>query len=196
MSPRNIEFKAKLTGRQRAESLVEQLTRLPPLELTQDDTFFPVPQGRLKLRQFADDSGELIAYQRADQLGPRISKYWKVSTNEPRELAEVLGHALGFLGRVRKRRRVYLLDPILIAQQETGLPDLAALQPPVPIPTRVHFDEVVDLGEFLELEVVLAGAITESLAQQFANWFRKHLEIADEHLLSRPYLDLLGPTED
>ena len=41
-----------------------------PLEIAQDDTFFNCATGRLKLRAFSNDAGELIFYQRVNQRRP------------------------------------------------------------------------------------------------------------------------------
>ena len=50
------------------------LATAPPAVINQIDTFFVVPSGRLKVRQFADGSGELISYTRPDQAGPRLPR--------------------------------------------------------------------------------------------------------------------------
>lgn len=72
---RNIEIKARISSVEdlfpRAVTIADQ----GPIEIAQDDTFFHCATGRLKLRQFTDDSGELIFYQRADQAGPKESFY-------------------------------------------------------------------------------------------------------------------------
>jgi hypothetical protein len=41
----------------------------------QEDTFFTVPHGRLKLRKFSSKSAELIYYEREDGPGPKESRY-------------------------------------------------------------------------------------------------------------------------
>jgi adenylate cyclase class IV len=68
---RNVEIKARVQSLDAIRRLVIALTSSPPELISQIDTFFVVPRGRLKVRQFADGSGELIAYDRADQAGPK-----------------------------------------------------------------------------------------------------------------------------
>ncbi|HVQ05811.1 MAG TPA: adenylate cyclase, partial [Burkholderiaceae bacterium] len=62
---RNIEIKARIASidavMPRARALASGEAQL----IAQDDTFFAVPHGRLKLREFADGSAELIHYHRA-----------------------------------------------------------------------------------------------------------------------------------
>jgi hypothetical protein len=62
--PRNIEIKAKVEGLDTVLPRARALAGAEPTLIEQDDTFFRVPHGRLKLRQFADGSAELIHYHR------------------------------------------------------------------------------------------------------------------------------------
>lgn len=52
--PRNIEIKARVTDVDRLSKLVFKLTDSLGQTLTQEDTFFYVPNGRLKLRVIDD----------------------------------------------------------------------------------------------------------------------------------------------
>jgi predicted adenylyl cyclase CyaB len=126
----NVEIKARVTDlstiRLRTESV--GATRLG--ELRQTDTFFNVPGGRLKLRDFEDGTGELIYYERADVPDPKVSNYTRVPVSDPAALRDVLARALGVCTTVRKHRTAYMLGQ-----------------------TRIHLDEVEGLGWFVELEV-------------------------------------------
>jgi adenylate cyclase class IV len=61
--PRNIEIKASIRSLEdlgrRAAAVADQ----GPFALDQDDTFFACESGRLKLRAFSSESGELIFYR-------------------------------------------------------------------------------------------------------------------------------------
>ena len=103
-----------------------------PLEMAQDDTFFNCDNGRLKLRAFSNDAGELIFYRRVNQAGPKESFYIRSPTSSPETLRESLSLAYGQIGRIRKYRTLFLVGR-----------------------TRVHLDRVEGLGHFLELEVML-----------------------------------------
>ena len=164
---RNIEIKARARDiadvRQRVSAIAS-----PPQVLAQSDTFFVVPRGRLKLREFGDGSGELIAYERANEFGPKESSYTVARLEDTRGLAEALTRSLGIKGRVVKRREVFLVGR-----------------------TRVHLDRVEDLGEFVELEVVLRDEESASSGQQEARELMDRLGISLDALVPDAYIDLL-----
>lgn len=171
--PRNIEVKARLN--QGIEALLphaEALAGSPAQVLMQDDTFFKVPHGRLKLRQFADGTAELIHYQRADVQGAKASDYVRVVAADPQALREALARGCGLLGRVRKTRW-------LVVAQENGFA------------TRIHLDRVEGLGDCMELEVMLQGGQTDSAGQQVADALMQRLGLEHAPRLACAYLDLL-----
>jgi adenylate cyclase class IV len=166
---RNIELKARARDVERQRRLAVELSGGEGELLAQIDTFFVVPAGRLKLRELAPDRGELIHYHRPDSPGVKQSVYSIVPTSQPAALRDLLAGALGVAGAVRKRRRLYLVGQ-----------------------TRVHIDEVEGLGEFLELEVVLRPEQTASDGERIAAGLREALDIRDEDLVDRAYVDLLN----
>src|SRR5258708_12266225 len=72
---RNVEIKARVGDLGPVEARARTIATEGPVQLSQDDTFFPCARGRLKLRQFADGRGELIHYFRDDESGPKVSDY-------------------------------------------------------------------------------------------------------------------------
>lgn len=172
--PRNIEIKARLASPAEAAALRERalaLATAPAEQLLQDDSFFPLPagRGRLKLRQFADGSAELIHYRRADEAGAKASDYVRVPQPDGPACREALTRALGLLGRVRKRRTLVMAGR-----------------------TRIHLDAVEGLGDFMELEVVLRDgeADADGMAEAEALMRRLGLEAAPR--VAGAYLDLLA----
>jgi len=162
--PTNVEIKAKLRNPARLQSLAEALALTPSQIILQEDTFFEVPRGRLKLRIFASNSAELIYYEREDGPGPKESRYALSQTSEPEALKTVLQKSLGVRGIVRKQRTLYLVGQ-----------------------TRIHLDEVERLGSFVELEVVLQAHQSHADGDQIA----RGLEIQDSDLVEQAYIDLL-----
>ena len=73
--PRTVEIKARVESLAALVPLVEEIATEGPTQLSQDDTFFACRNGRLKLREFSPDSGELIFYRRSDVAGPKESYY-------------------------------------------------------------------------------------------------------------------------
>jgi adenylate cyclase class IV len=100
--PRNIEIKARIENVALMTPKVAALASEGPLEIAQDDTFFACDNGRLKLRAFSNDAGELIYYRRANQSGPKESFYLRSPTTSPESLRESLSLAKGQIGRIRK----------------------------------------------------------------------------------------------
>jgi len=101
---RNIEIKARIDHVDSLWQAAASISDSEPTEIFQDDTFFHCPQGRLKLRVFADGAGQLIFYQRPDTTGPKESYYILSPTASPDTLRRVLACAFGEIGRVCKHR--------------------------------------------------------------------------------------------
>ncbi|CUJ08349.1 class IV adenylate cyclase [Achromobacter sp. 2789STDY5608621] len=166
---RNVEIKARVASLAALEPLAAALSGKAPVAIAQDDTFFACPDGRLKLRVFADGKGELIFYRRADAAGPKESFYVISPTASPDTLRDALGLAYGVIGRVRKQRLLFMAGR-----------------------TRIHLDRVEGLGAFLELEVVLRDGESVEDGMAEAHELLASLQIAPEQLLSGAYLDLLA----
>lgn len=164
---RNVEIKAKASNWAHQLELAQQMADRGPEHLQQHDIFYQVPQGRLKLRIFPDNYGELISYHRPDQAGPKTSQYQISPTHEPEQLHQTLSAVLPVIGSVIKSRQVWFKGR-----------------------TRLHFDQVVDLGQFIELEVVLADGETIEEGQAEANAIAKQLQIQEHDLIQGAYIDL------
>ena len=167
--PRNIEIKARIASVDALLPQARALADTQPVLIEQDDSFFHVPQGRLKLRQFADGSGELIHYLRPDAADAKASDYVRVPAPDPAALREALARGCGLVGRVRKTRW------LLLAGQ-----------------TRIHLDRVEGLGDFMELEVVLRDGQTDAEGVAIAEALMHDLGLAQAERLAGAYLDLLA----
>jgi len=166
---RNVEIKARIESVEAMAPSVARLADQGPIEIEQDDTFFFCAQGRLKLRAFSATQGELIFYQRPNQAGPKESRFVIAPTSSPDSLREALMLACGSTGRVRKHRTLYLVGR-----------------------TRVHLDRVESLGEFLELEVVLADGESADAGVKEARALMTALGLAEDQLVDGAYVDLLS----
>jgi adenylate cyclase class IV len=169
--PRNIEIKARLRS---IEALLPRASALAGSDaerIEQDDSFFTLQagRGRLKLRQFADGSAELIHYHRDDSADAKASDYVRVPVPDAAALREALARACGLLGRVRKTRWL-----LLVGQ------------------TRVHLDRVEGLGDFMELEVVLRDTQSDAEGTAIAEALMHELGLAAAERLAGAYLDLLA----
>jgi predicted adenylyl cyclase CyaB len=167
--PRNVEIKAKVEDRAALIARIQRIATAGPTEISQDDTFFRCANGRLKLREFGDGTGVLVHYQRSDEAGPKASSYVLSPTAEPDTLRQALSLACGVLGRVRKQRTLYFAGR-----------------------TRVHVDRVDGLGDFLELEVVLADGEPVEAGMDQARRLMHLLGIGESMLVKGAYMDLMS----
>jgi adenylate cyclase class IV len=165
---RNIEIKARIDA---IEALLPHARTLAdgdaePIE--QDDTFFAVTMGRLKLREFGDGSAELIHYHRGNGLEARPSDYVRVPVADAAALRDALARGCGLLGRVRKRRLLLRLGQ-----------------------TRLHLDRVEALGDFVELEVVLREGQSDDEGRAIADGWMRRLGLQHAPRLGGAYMDML-----
>lgn len=167
--PKNIEIKAKIENEDKVRYEVELIADSGPEVIMQDDTFFHCKKGRLKVRKFSPEKGELIFYRRADDKGPTQSTYTISPTNEPNSLTAALTNAYGQVGRVQKKRTLFMVDH-----------------------TRIHLDKVKQLGHFLELEVVLTDGQSPKQGMKVAHRLLDRLNIQSSQLIECAYIDLLG----
>ncbi len=166
--PRNVEIKARLHDIERTTQIALALADTEPELIAQEDVFFPTANGRLKLRIFSPNHAELIFYQRPDQEGPKTSLYQITPTSDPAGLRSALTAAYGERAVVRKVRTLLLVGR-----------------------TRIHLDRVDNLGDFLELEVVLGEEERVEDGQAEAHNLMTKLGVTTEDLVPDAYVDLL-----
>jgi len=166
---RNIEVKARIPDRDAIQDRVAAIADDGPTEIPQDDTYFRCDAGRLKLRAFSSENGELVFYRRDDQPGPAESFYLRVPTSAPDALRESLSCAYGVVARVRKQRTLFMVGR-----------------------TRIHLDRVADLGDYLELEVVLTDDESPDVGTREASDLMARLAIPESQLEHRGYLELVS----
>jgi predicted adenylyl cyclase CyaB len=169
--PTNVEIKARVQDPAALAALARRLSDAPPQTFHQRDTFFGCLHGRLKLRELGSGGSELIWYDRPDTAGSKRSDYRLAAVADPAALRDVLERAHGVTQIVEKTRTLCLVGQ-----------------------TRIHLDEVVGLGSFVELEVVLQDGQPESEGHRIAAELMTRLGIAATDLLTRAYAEML-PSE-
>ena len=134
----------------------------------QIDTYFQVPNGRLKLRQGTIEQN-LIHYLRPDQAGPKASEVHLYSPADDQALKALLSAALTTKVVVDKQREIYFIDNV-----------------------KFHLDRVEQLGTFVEIEAIDEdGSVgRERLHEQCAHYLQL-FEIQAKDLLNNSYSDLL-----
>lgn len=166
--PANIEIKARVKDFSSLKKRAESLSDKPVQVIPQEDTFFVIPEGRLKLRVLSADHAQLVWYARADDTGPKRSDYQIYETHAPDTLKTTLSLALGVRGVVRKTRYLYMAGQ-----------------------TRIHLDDVEGLGYFMELEVVMQKGQSDAEGQTIAEELMEKLGIESGDLLDVAYMDMI-----
>jgi len=166
--PTNIEIKFRVDDLESVERKAAQIADHGPELLVQEDIFFDVNTGRLKLRKFADGSAELIAYYRTDTDSIRESHWHSYSTQDPDSLLSALSLTAGQGITISKRRTLYLIGQ-----------------------TRIHLDRVEELGDFVELEVVLTDNDSQQHGLEIASDLVQRLGLFDAEKVAVAYADLL-----
>ncbi len=136
---RNIELKARLRDLHGARAVARSVATKLLAPQHQLDTYFHCTTGRLKLRQIDGQSAQLISYSRPDLSGPKASDYRLVPVANPETLKAALVAALGIRAVVEKQREIVLCHNV-----------------------RIHLDDVVGLGRFIEFEAVLGPDVDDS----------------------------------
>jgi len=165
---RNIEIKAKADNFTSQVAIAAKISDKELVTLRQNDTFFNVPEGRLKLREFPDAKAMLIFYHRSDTRGPKLSDYHISEIDDALGLKSVLEKAYGIRHVVKKTRSLYMSGR-----------------------TRLHFDRVEGLGNFIELEVVLDTNDSIENGEAEAEFLMQKLNIQKDDLVDVAYVDLL-----
>ena len=169
----NVELKARLVSASQAHQVARELASGSVERQFQLDTYFACRHGRLKLREIDHQRGQLIWYQRADQAVARESHYRLVEIDNAGLLRQALGEALGVSARVEKHRTVYWYENV-----------------------RIHVDEVVSLGVFLEFEAVITQGRDLAEAEAKLQSLSKAFGICANDVLTGSYGDMVATGGD
>jgi adenylate cyclase class 2 len=164
----NYEFKA---GCENIEMLEAILREQQPLFIGTDhqvDTYFSVPNGRLKLREGTIENS-LIHYNRVNSAEAKTSYVTLYQHQPDKNLKSILSKALGVKVVVDKQRKIYFIKNI-----------------------KFHFDTVNELGNFVEVEAIdTDGSIgIEKLKEQCGQYIQL-FGITKEQFIAESYSDLL-----
>lgn len=169
MNWKNVEIKAHCQDLK----LLEQLLLAAGADYKgldhQIDTYFNVPNGRLKLREGNIESA-LIHYHRVNQKAAKRSEihYYKTTTNST-DLKLALEAALGIKVVVDKQRHIFFIDHV-----------------------KFHLDKVNGLGTFVEIEVIdFGGTLTDTKMRSQCRAYQDLLGIQKGDLIASSYSDLL-----
>lgn len=164
----NVEIKARCDNPDRIRTiLLDRDASFKGLD-HQVDTYFNVPEGRLKLRRGTIEQN-LIFYRRPNSTSPKPSDINLVPAEHPERLLNLLNNALGTKVVVDKEREIYFIDNV-----------------------KFHIDEVKHLGNFIEIEAIDRDeSIGEEKLRQQCRHYMELFDIEEEQLVGLSYSDLL-----
>ena len=155
-----------------AEETARRLAEAGPVaRMRQADTYFRLPDGRLKLREVEEGGSpraELTFYRRPDETGPKKCEYEIAPVAHPAEIKRVLAAALGVRALVEKRRAVYLRRNV-----------------------RIHLDRVDRAGDFIELEAVMPDGAPDEEGEALVRGLMAEFALAEADLVEGSYVDLV-----
>ena len=164
----NVEIKARIDNPDRIRSILRSLKAEFKGIDHQIDTYFNVPNGRLKLREGTIENN-LIHYHRVNQSAPKASHYSLYRSEPDSTLKAILTDALGVFKIVDKHREIYYIDNV-----------------------KFHIDRVEKLGAFFEIEAIdRSGSLPQDQLMEQCYHYLKVCEIPESDLLSSSYSDML-----
>lgn len=164
----NFEFKARHNDIDAVEEILLQHHPRFVGEDHQVDTYFNVPQGRMKMRE-GNIENSLIYYERTDDASAKQSDVTLYQNQPGSSLKQLLTQALGVKVVVDKTRRIYFIDNV-----------------------KFHFDKVEGLGTFIEVEAIdKDGSIGVEKLKEQCNYYEDLLHIKKEDYESQSYSDLI-----
>ncbi len=167
---KNLEAKFPLPDLDRARRQAEAIGYRFESALAQCDTFFRVARGKLKLRE-EREKATLIYYAREESRADlALSTYEIVAVSDGPKMRSMLADALGILAEVRKHRTLMMRDNV-----------------------RFHLDRVEGLGDFGEIEAVIAPGRDPEESRGAVNELLAALAVAPEALIGVSYFEMLSP---
>lgn len=186
----NVEIKARCANPARVRQTLLGLGARIVGPDHQTDTYFRVPNGRLKLRE-GQIENNLIFYARPDRDGPKRSDVILYGTRPGSDLKALLTAALGALVAVEKRREIYFVE---VSDVNVPSDSEAVARATARENVKVHLDTVTGLGSFVEIEAIdLDGSLGPALLEAQCRRLMERLGIKEADLVAASYSDLLTP---
>ena len=162
----NFEFKAHLHDVAHVRATLKSLRARSLGTDRQVDTYFHVPEGRLKIREGRIENS-LIFYHRTNSARARRSTVEMMLLPRRNSMRAILTAALGVLAVVDKRREIYFVGNV-----------------------KIHLDRVRGLGTFVEVEAMTRTGDIRKVRAQAAK-FQKLFAISPADIIPQSYSDLV-----
>lgn len=154
---RNLEIKVELRDLNEISHNIKSMGLTEVVNLYQTDRYYLVGKKRLKLRSVNDEL-QLIYYTRPDTEDSRMSHYYifRLKPQSKKLIEKTLGLFFNVKTVIIKKRILYLYGN-----------------------TRIHLDQVENLGRFLELETVFNKNLPSD------NFYKEHTSVINALGLSK-----------
>lgn len=164
----NVEIKARCEDHE----VIREILRKEGADVRgtdhQIDTYFKVPNGRLKLRE-GNIENHLIFYDRKETKGLKESSILLYDSTPGSSLKEILVRSLGILAIVDKKREISFIDNV-----------------------KFHLDQVEGLGQFVEIEAIdTDGSIGKEVLAEQCSRYMTLFGIQKSDLVAASYSDLI-----
>lgn len=165
----NLEIKVATSNIEEIKRKILEIEAKDFDVLSQTDTYFIIGEKRLKLREEKDKS-YLVFYVRPNTSNSKFSKYYIV--NIPLYFSKIIKKILSFIFGLKvvvsKKRNLFIYKN-----------------------TRIHLDEVKDLGSFMELETVFKDGVNENKLKSEHEFVVNFLGLNTLKSIKESYSDLL-----
>ncbi len=168
MSLENLELKARCHDLSAAHDKAITIASQWQWRRVQSDTYFAVPEGKMKLREVEDAAAELITYHRPAQAHAKYSAYQIYRTEAAESLINTLKNLFPVEMVIRKTRTLFLWKEV-----------------------RIHLDEVEGLGDYIEFEAVITNHAGRDQARTHLKQLQIAFDISVEDLCAVGYYELL-----
>lgn len=162
----NVEYKAELRDLPLARTIAASIGAIFVETLKQKDSYYRVPDAKLKKRETAGHPTEWVFYSRANRSHAKLSNF----TLYPEHLAaQRFGTSpLPLLGIVSKSRELWTYQGV-----------------------RIHLDQVEGLGVFIEFEALICPERSLEKAHEQVEFLRRAFGPAMGEPIACGYADLL-----
>lgn len=163
----NIEYKAELRDLALARTIAPSIGALHADTLEQTDTYFRVPDARLKKRETIGRPTEWVFYNRPSRMRPKLSNFTIYPEPMARERFGQIAMPVWLI--VKKRRELWVKNGV-----------------------RIHLDSVEGLGNFIEFEALICPERGMAACHEAVEALRKSFGPALGEPIGCGYADLLA----
>lgn len=169
MNQKNLEIKYNINVNL-VIFIEETMKMYKQLDLIQKDTYYVVPEGRLKLREEAGLGSYFIRYFRPDLESQKISLYHKYPVDNIRNFMIVFGDLLKEEVVVKKSRQVFLYKN-----------------------ARIHLDYLPSLehSRYVEIEVMINNDEEEKNSNLLMNELIVMMKLEKSTIIKNSYREML-----